>query len=240
MMNLNWKILLITLWKTRYAHFTERKTEGQMLSALHKPTQDLNKYLRNPTSLKVFSGNQRLLFLPLVKLLMLSWMGHGVALTLLFLNGARLRSVTVAFISTWHTELKLFHLNPRGMWSYPFSMLCAGCWLSQGSIWAVSLSQGVVLCNSARTRGWCSCSRAPDKYLEENCHVMIALGISACWGKVLLHQPFTLAQECTFEENPPNRTLLTPSQQARQPWSTQTEFFSVELKQVMWSGSCSS
>lgn len=165
MMNLNWKILLITLWKTRYAHFTERKTEGQMLSALHKPTQDLNKYLRNPTSLKVFSGNQRLLFLPLVKLLMLSWMGHGVALTLLFLNGARLCSVTVAFISTWHTELKLFHLNPRGMWSCPFSMLCAGCWLSQGSIWAVSLSQGVVLCNSARTRGWCSCSRAPDKYL---------------------------------------------------------------------------
>lgn len=87
MTNLNWKILLNNLVrKTRYVHFTERKTEGQMLNASHKPTQDLNKYLRNPTSSKVFSDNQKLPFLSLVKLLMLSWMGHRVALTLVFLK----------------------------------------------------------------------------------------------------------------------------------------------------------
>lgn len=57
-----------------------------MLNASHKPTQDLNRYLRNPTSSKVFSGNQKLPFLSLVKLLMLSWMGHRVALTLVFLK----------------------------------------------------------------------------------------------------------------------------------------------------------
>lgn len=92
-------------------------------------------------------------------------MVHGVALTLACLKDLKLRSVTVAFISMWHRWLKLFHLNPRWIWSCPYSISCVGCWLSQGSIWAVSLSKWVMLCNSVITPRWCSCSWAQDKYL---------------------------------------------------------------------------
>lgn len=137
--------------KNKICPFTERKTEGQRLNALHEPTQDLNEYLGNPTSLKVFSGNQELPLLSLVKLLTLSWMGHRVPLT--FLKDTQLHDVTGAFTPRWHTRPKLFHLNPRWTWSCPFSISCVAPWLSQGSVCAVTLSRWEVLCNSVITRG---------------------------------------------------------------------------------------
>lgn len=92
-------------------------------------------------------------------------MVHGVALTLACLKDLKLCGVTVVFIPMWHTWLKLFHLNPRWIWSCPYSISCVGCWLSQGSIRAVSLSKWLLLCNGVITLWWCSCSWAQGKYL---------------------------------------------------------------------------
>lgn len=136
-----------------------------MLNTSHKPIQDLSKCLRNPSSLNFFTGNQKLLFLSCKVLLMLSWVVHGVALTLACLKDVKLHGVMLAFVPMWHTWLKLFHLNPRWIWSCLYSISSVGCWLSQGLIRAVSLSKWVMLCNSIITLWWCLCSSAQDKYL---------------------------------------------------------------------------
>lgn len=168
----------------------------------------------------------------LVVLLMLSWMVHGVSLTLTCLKHLKLHGVTVAFIPMRHRWLELFHLNPRWIWSCPYSTSCVGCWLSQGSIWAVSLSKWVMLWNSIITLWWCSCSRAQDKYLGRKLPYDDSSGHTCFVTKGASMLAFHFGPGVAFETNLPNDPVYpAPQHEAvleHANWS------------LIWSGSSSS
>lgn len=146
--------------KIRCFHFTETKTDGEMLSMLREPTQDLSKHLRNPSSLGIFQV-LKFPFLSCKALWMLSWMVHGVALTLACLQGVKLwchGCLHVTFMAT--------ALSPDPGVDMVMPTFNAVCWMLASPRLNLSCqSGGVMLCNGVRAQWWCSCSRAQDKYL---------------------------------------------------------------------------